>query len=150
MLVLKFFAQTGNLLRDRSKQPLDKDATMDQYYRFPFSNLDIHCCAVFSGGMTTLLLTPGTGVCRPTDSKPAARYRQTAAAVDEAAQTNPTVPPFDPAVRVIAIALLCFRCCVHRSTIIPLIPLILSFDGQERMDTTSFRSPPCPQAVFAF
>ena len=95
----------------------DKDAAMDQYHRFPCSNLDIHCCAVFSGGMTTLLLTPGTGICRPTDSKPAARYRQTAAAIDEAAQTNPTVPPFDPAVRDVAIALLRFRCCEHRSTV---------------------------------
>lgn len=46
-----------------------------------------------------MLLTPGTGVCKPACGKQAARYRQMAAAVDEAAQTNPTVSPFDPAVR---------------------------------------------------
>lgn len=55
--------------------------------------------AVFSGGRTALLLTPGTGVCKPACGKQAARYRQMAAAVDEAAQTDPTVSPFDPAVR---------------------------------------------------
>lgn len=72
--------------------------------------------AVFSGGRTALLLTPGTGVCKPACGKQAARYRQMAAAVDEAAQTDPTVSPFDPAVRESAITLLRFGCCQHRST----------------------------------
>ena len=71
--------------------------------------------AVFSGGGTTLLLTPGMGVCKPAGGRPAARYRRTAAAVDETAQTNPTVSPFDPAVRDHAIALLRFRRCLRRS-----------------------------------
>jgi len=38
-------------------------------------------CAVLSGGMTALLLTPGTGICKPAFGV-AARYRQTVAAVD--------------------------------------------------------------------
>ena len=75
----------------------------------------IFYCAVFSGGKTALLLTPGTGVCKPADGKPAARYRQMAAAVDEAAQTNPTVSPFDPAVRDDAAAPLRFGRCLRRS-----------------------------------
>ena len=61
--------------------------------------------AVFSGGRTALLLSPGTGVCKPTRDRRAARYRRMAAAVDEAAQTIPTVSPFDPAVREDAIVL---------------------------------------------
>ena len=75
----------------------------------------LFCCAVFSGGKTALLLTPGTGVCKPAGGKPAARYRQMAAAVDEAAQTNPTVSPFDPAVRDDAAAPLRFGRCLRRS-----------------------------------
>lgn len=71
--------------------------------------------AVFSGGGTTLLLTPGMGVCKLTGGRPAARYRQMAAAVDEAAQTILTVSPFDPAVRDGAIALLRFGRCLRRS-----------------------------------
>jgi len=43
--------------------------------------------------------TPGTGICKPARDSQTPRYRQMAAAVDEAAQTDPTVPPFDPAVR---------------------------------------------------
>jgi len=38
-------------------------------------------CAVLSGGMTALLLSPGTGVCKPTFGV-AARYQQTVAAGD--------------------------------------------------------------------
>lgn len=76
----------------------------------------MYCYAIFSGGRTALLLTPGTGVCKPARGKRAARYRRMAAAVDEAAQTNPTVSPFDPAVRDDAIIPLRFRCCQHRST----------------------------------
>ena len=62
-----------------------------------------------------MLLTLGMGVCKPAGGKPAARYRQMAAAVDETAQTIPTVSPFDPAVRDDAIALLRFRLCLRRS-----------------------------------
>ena len=58
---------------------------------------------------------PGTGVCKPASGKPAARYRQMAAAVDEAAQTIPTVSPFDPAVRDDAAASLRFGRCLRRS-----------------------------------
>ena len=72
-------------------------------------------CAVFSGGRTALHLTPGTGVCKPAGGRPAARYRQMAAAVDDSAQTIPTVSPFDPAVRDHANALLRFRRCQRRS-----------------------------------
>ena len=71
--------------------------------------------AVFSGGMTALLLSPGTGVRKPTGGRPATQYRRTAAAVDETAQINLTVFPFDPAVRDHAIALLRFGCCLRRS-----------------------------------
>ena len=39
------------------------------------------------------------GVRKPASGKLAVRYRQKATAVDEAAQTIPTVSPFDPAVR---------------------------------------------------
>lgn len=41
----------------------------------------IGMCAVLSGGMTVLLLTPGTGICKPAFGL-AARYQQTVAAVD--------------------------------------------------------------------
>ncbi len=72
-------------------------------------------CAVFSGGKTTLLLTPGTGVCKSVSGKPAARYRQMVTAVDGAAQAIPTVSPFNPAVRDDVIASLCFGRCLRRS-----------------------------------
>ena len=47
--------------------------------------------AVLSGGMTALLLTPGTGICRPAPMSGA--YRQTVAAGDESAHANPPVSP---------------------------------------------------------
>ena len=59
-------------------------------------------CAVLSGGVTALLLAPGTGICKPAFGV-AARYRRTVAAGDETAQADPTVPPFYPAIRVIAV-----------------------------------------------
>ena len=45
--------------------------------RLPFLKM----CAVLSGGMTALLLTPGTGICKPAFGV-AARYQQTVAAGD--------------------------------------------------------------------
>jgi len=65
--------------------------------------------------MTALLLSPGTGVRKPASGKLVAQYRRTAAAVDETAQTNPTLSPFDPAVRDDAIVLLRFGRCLRRS-----------------------------------
>ena len=63
--------------------------------------------------------------------KPAARYRQMAAAVDGAAQTILTVSPFDPAVRDDAIAPLRFGRCQCRSTAwIPARTRDLIFDGR--------------------
>ena len=98
-----------------------------------------HCliCAVLSDGGTALLLTPGTGICKPACGIQTARYRQRAAAVDEAAQTIPTVSPFNPAVREVAIYPLRFGRCQHRSTAF----YALVCDNGQRRELASFRAP---------
>ena len=59
-------------------------------------------CAVLSGGMTALLLTPGTGICKPAlvrrrDTN--RRWRQ----VTKLPRPFPSVSPFYPAIRVFAV-----------------------------------------------
>lgn len=73
----------------------------------------------------------------------AARYRQTVAAGDESAQASPTVSPFYPAIRVIAV----------RPTIIAALPTpsghpgvartfdVIALTGRERKDLPPFVRP---------